>query len=62
MANPVTFWIVQIGIWIVVVGSWLNMECETEGGARIVAYTVGLVIFGFGTLANYAVNGEGKGS
>ena len=45
-----------------VVGGWLNMDCETGGGARILAYTVGLVIFTMATTVNYAVNGDGSDS
>ena len=62
MGNPVTFWIVQVIAWAVVVGNWVSMDCETEGGARIAAYTVGLVMFGIATVFNFVVNGANKGS
>ena len=62
IGNPVTFWIVQVIAWAVVVGNWVSMDCETEGGARIAAYTVGLVMFGIATVFNFMVNGANKGS
>ena len=48
----------EAAIWIVVVGGWLNMDCETGDGARIAAYTAGLMIFGFASVVNYTVNGD----
>ena len=46
------------GNLVAVVGGWLNMDCETGDGARIAAYTAGLVIFGFATAVNYTVIGD----
>ena len=62
MKNPVAFLLLELVAWVMVVGGWLNMDCETGGGARILAYTVGLVIFTMATTVNYAVNGDGSDS
>ena len=38
MKNPVAFLLLELVAWVMVVGGWPNMDCETGGGARILAY------------------------
>ena len=55
------FIIWELVLWIVCIGGMLNAggDCDANGeGARIVLYTVFLVMFAVGSAVNYSVNGN----
>ena len=57
--NPVTFVIWEVVLWVIAIGGMLNAggDCDDNGPeARIVLYTLFLVIFAAGSVVNYGVN------
>jgi len=54
--HPFRFFGIQTLAWIFCVGNWINIECDTTVGARIAAYTAGLVIFSLVTLVNFILH------
>ena len=58
--KPALFMIWEVVLWVVAIGGLLNIggECEATDGARILGYTVFLVVFAAGSVVNYAVNGD----
>ena len=59
--KPALFVIWEVVLWIMAIGGMLNAggDCDANGeGARIVLYTVFLVMFAVGSAVNYSVNGN----
>ena len=61
--KPVTFVIWQVVLWVIAVGGMLNAGGDCDGNsaeARIVLYTVFLVVWTFGSVLNFQLNGANE--
>ena len=61
--KPVTFVIWQVVLWVIAVGRMLNAGGDSDGNsaeARIVLYTVFLVVWTFGSVLNFQLNGANE--